>query len=75
MSQRNFKKEDFVKNSEGQYQIEYQTNEIGEGSNLTVEKEKGKDQYEVLQVEIKRFEESIFICWSEPFDGRLIFEK
>ncbi len=75
MAQRNFRKEDFVKNTEEQYQIEYKMNDIGEGSNVTVEKKNQNGEFEVVQAEINRFEDSIFIRWSEPFDGRLIFEK
>jgi len=74
MSQKNFKKEDFI-NTDDQYQIEYKKEEIGEGSNLIVERIYEKGSYEVVQAEIKRLEESIFICWSEPFDGRIIFNQ
>lgn len=74
MSQREFTKEDFVLATDGRYQIEYQKGEIGEGVNLVVEKSDSGGEYEVLQVEIKRFEDRIFIIWSEPFNGRLIFE-
>lgn len=75
MAQKLFTKEDFVKNDEKQYQIEYNVQEIGEGSNLTVEKKNENGEYEVVQTEINRYDDRIFIVWSEPFDGRLIFEK
>jgi uncharacterized protein YecA (UPF0149 family) len=74
MSSRNFKKEEFVKDNE-QYQLEFKIQEIGEGSNLTIEKQKENGEYEVVQAEIKRFNDSIFITWSQPFNGRIIFEK
>ncbi|WP_449398551.1 hypothetical protein [Chryseobacterium wanjuense] len=38
-------------------------------------KEKEDGDYEVLSAEIKRHNKSIFICWSEPFDGRVIFDE
>ncbi len=74
MAQKNFRKEDFEDGSFGRYHIEYKKGEIGEGSNLIVEKKDQSDKYEVVQAEIKRQDDSIFIVWSEPFDGRLIFE-
>ncbi|ASK29322.1 glutathione synthase [Chryseobacterium sp. T16E-39] len=74
MSQRNFKKEDFVKNNDGKYELTYQVSDIGEGSNLTIERKNDKGEFEIVQAEINRFEDNIFILWSEPFDGRLIFE-
>jgi hypothetical protein len=74
MAQKNFKKEDFV-NTDDQYQIEYKKEEIGQGSDLTVERIDETGSYEVIQAEIKRFNDRIFICWSEPFDGRIIFNQ
>ncbi|MBL1221000.1 glutathione synthase [Chryseobacterium sp. L7] len=75
MLQKNFTKAEFVLNSENQYQLEYTIEEIGQGSNLTVEKKKDDGEFETLQVMITRLNDHIFIKWSEPFDGRLIFEK
>lgn len=74
MAQKNFKKKDFI-NTDDQYQIEYKKEEIGQGSDLTVERIDEKGEYEVVQAEIKRLDNSIFICWSEPFDGRIIFNQ
>ena len=74
MAQKNFKKEDFV-NTDDQYQIEYKKEEIGQGSDLTVERIDQTGSYEVIQAEIKRLNDSIFICWSEPFVGRIIFNQ
>ncbi|KMQ68545.1 glutathione synthase [Chryseobacterium sp. FH2] len=75
MSSKDFKKEEFVRNNEGQYQLEFKTLEIGQGSNLTVERKNETGEYETIQAEIKRNNDSIFINWSEPFDGRIIFEN
>jgi len=75
MAQKFFSKEDFVKNTQEQYQVEYTSQEIGEGSNLTVEKKNENGEYEVVQAQIHRHDFQIFIVWSEPFEGRLIFEK
>lgn len=70
-----FKKEDFVKSDFGEYQVEYTKSEVGNGSNLIVEILNENGKYDVVQVPIRRHEENIFICFSEPTDGRLIFEK
>lgn len=75
MAHRNFKKEDFVQDESGQYKIEFQKGNIGEGSDLIVERQKEDGEYETLQAEIKRHEENIFVFWSEPFDGRVIFDE
>lgn len=75
MLQKNFTKAEFVLNNENQYQLEYTIEEIGQGSNLTVEKKKDDGEFETLQVMITRLNDRIFIKWSEPFNGRLIFEK
>ncbi|MDR2237705.1 MAG: glutathione synthase [Chryseobacterium sp.] len=73
MAHRNFKKEDFVKD-QNEYQLVFTINEIGEGVNLIVERKNENGEYEVVQAQIKRLNESIFVCWSEPFDGRVIYE-
>lgn len=70
-----FKKEDFVENESGEFLVEYKIQEIGQGSNLTVEEMNSSGEYEVVQVPIRRQNESMFICFSHPADGRLIFEK
>ncbi|MDC8104011.1 glutathione synthase [Chryseobacterium sp. B21-037] len=75
MAHRNLHKEDFVPTDDGRYQVEYKKIEIGEGSNLTVEKRNEDGSYEVIQAMIRRLNDRIFISWSEPFEGRLIFEK
>ncbi|WP_029292573.1 hypothetical protein [Chryseobacterium hispalense] len=76
MAYKNFRKEDFVKDeASGQYQVEFRKGDIGEGSDLIVERQKEDDEYENLQAQIRRHNEGIFVCWSEPFDGRLIFQE
>lgn len=75
MSQKQFKKTDFAQNHEKQYQIEFKVNEIGEGSNLTVERLNEKGEYEIIQAPIRRLNESIFVVWDHPFDGRIIFDE
>ena len=75
MLNRNFTKAEFVLNDENQYQLEFTIQEIGQGSNLTVERKKENGEYETIQAMITRLNDQIFIKWSEPFDGRLIFEK
>ncbi|MCX8526429.1 glutathione synthase [Chryseobacterium formosus] len=69
-----FKKDDFVKDDFDEFHIEYKTSEIGNGSNLIIEILQD-GLYDVVQVPIRRSNDSIFICFSEPLDGRLIFEK
>lgn len=76
MAHRNFIKSDFIiDESSNLYQVEFRKRNIGEGSNLIVERETGDGSYETIQTQIKRHNDSIFICWSEPFNGRLIFEE
>jgi hypothetical protein len=75
MAHQNFKKEDFVQDPSGDYRVEFSEGNIGEGSDLIVERKKEDGDYEVLSAEIKRHNKSIFICWSEPFDGRVIFDE
>lgn len=75
MLNKNFTKADFVLNSENQYQLEFTIDEIGQGSNLTIERKKENGEFETVQANISRLNDRIFIKWSEPFDGRLIFES
>lgn len=76
MAHKNFRKEDFVKD-EGTdlYQVEFRKGNIGEGADLIVERQKEDGEYENLQAEIRRHNDRIFICWSEPFNGRVIFDE
>lgn len=75
MSQKKFTKNDFIKNNEKQYQIEFKTAEIGEGINLIVQKLDEKGEYEMVQALIRRLNDSIFVTWDHPFDGRIIFDE
>lgn len=70
-----FKKEDCVKGDFDEFHVEYKMSEIGNGSNLLVEILHKDGIYNMVQVPIRRSDNSIFICFSEPTDGRLIFEK
>ncbi|AZA50116.1 glutathione synthase [Chryseobacterium carnipullorum] len=75
MSSKNFTKTQFVLNNDNQYQLEYSIEEIGQGSNLTIERKKEDGAFETVQAMITRLNDRVFIQWSEPFDGRLIFEN
>ncbi|AZB23299.1 MULTISPECIES: glutathione synthase [Chryseobacterium] len=74
MSQKQFKKIDFVQNNEEQYQIEFKISEIGEGINLIVQRLNENGEYEMIQAPIRRLNDRVFVVWDHPFDGRLIFE-
>jgi len=74
MSHRNFRKEDFIE-VDGEYRVEYKLGNVGLGANMIVERINENGEYEVILAEIKRFKDSLYVCWSEPFDGRIIFEK
>lgn len=73
MAHKDFTKEDFIKTEDGNYQLEYLKSEIGEGSNLIVEQKNEDGSYTVIQIPIKRHNESIFIAIQQPVDGRIIF--
>lgn len=75
MLSKNFTKTQFVLNNDNQYQLEYSIEEIGQGSNLTIERKKEDGAFETVQAMITRLNDRVFIQWSEPFDGRLIFEN
>jgi len=74
MAHKEFTKEDFVKTDDGNYQLEYSKSEIGEGSNLIVEEKTADGTYSVIQIPIKRHNESIFIVVDQPIEGRLILD-
>lgn len=74
MSQKQFKKIDFVQNNKEQYQIEFKISEIGEGINLIVQRLNENGEYEMIQAPIRRLNDRVFVVWDHPFDGRLIFE-
>lgn len=69
-----FKREDFIKNEGGRYQLEYLKSEIGEGSNLIIEKKDADGMFSVIQLPIKRHNEIIYIEIDQPIDGRLILD-
>ncbi|KAA2224578.1 glutathione synthase [Chryseobacterium sediminis] len=74
MAQRIFNKEDFTKSNEKEYQLEYDINEIGKGSDLIVERLTEKGDYEIVQAPLRRLNDKIFIIWDTPFDGRILFD-
>nr|WP_314497895.1 glutathione synthase [uncultured Chryseobacterium sp.] len=74
MAHKDFTKEDFVKTEEGNYQLEYSKSEIGEGSNIIIEEKSSDGTYSVIQIPIKRHNESIFIVTDHPIEGRLILD-
>ncbi|ROI00004.1 glutathione synthase [Chryseobacterium daecheongense] len=74
MAPRNFKKEEFVKDGD-RYKVEFKIKEIGEGVDLIVERRRDDGEYELIQAEISRMNDSIFIFWSEPIDGRVVSDE
>ncbi|GAB0157371.1 hypothetical protein CHRYSEOSP005_26440 [Chryseobacterium sp. Alg-005] len=76
MAQRNFKKEEFVKgNNNDRYRIEFKMDEIGEGVDLVIEKRNDDGEFEIIQPEISRMDNRIFIFWSEPINGRIVSDE
>ncbi len=63
MSQKQFKKIDFVQNNEEQYQIEFKISEIGEGINLIVQRLNENGEYEMIQAPIRRLNDRVFVVW------------
>jgi len=74
MAQIIFSKEDFTKSNEKEYQLEYNVNEIGEGSDLIVERLTEKGDYETIQAPLRRLNDKVFIIWDSPFNGRILFD-
>ncbi|WP_426481729.1 glutathione synthase [Chryseobacterium sp. R2ACT005] len=74
MAQIIFSKEDFTKSNEKEYQLEYNVNEIGKGSDLIVERLTEKGDYEIIQAPLQKSNDKIFIIWDIPFDGRILFD-
>ena len=74
MAQRIFSKEDFTKSNEKEYQLEYKTNEIAEGSDLIIERLTEKGDYEVVQAPLRKSNDKVFIIWDTPFEGRILFD-
>ena len=74
MAQIIFSKEDFTKRNEKEYQLEYNVNEIGKGSDLIVERLTEKGDYEIIQAPLQKSNDKIFIIWDTPFDGRILFD-
>ncbi|CAD0221123.1 glutathione synthase [Chryseobacterium sp. D764] len=74
MAQIIFSKEDFTKRNEKEYQLEYNVNEIGKGSDLIVERLTEKGDYEIIQAPLQKSNDKIFIIWDTPFYGRILFD-
>ncbi|CAI8728215.1 glutathione synthase [Chryseobacterium sp. IT-36CA2] len=74
MAQRIFSKKDFTKSNEKEYQLEYKISEIGEGSDLIIERLTEKGDYEIVQAPLRKSNDKIFIIWDTPFDGRILFD-
>ena len=74
MAQIIFSKEDFTKRNEKEYQLEYNVNEIGKGSDLIVERLTEKGDYEIIQAPLQKSNDKIFIIWDTPLDGRTLFD-
>ncbi|WET00371.1 glutathione synthase [Chryseobacterium arthrosphaerae] len=74
MAQKTFSKEDFVQNNEKEYQLGFNVNEVGKGSNLIVERLNEKGEYEVVQSPLRKLNDQIFIIWDSPFNGRILFD-
>ncbi|MDN5395551.1 MAG: glutathione synthase, partial [Chryseobacterium sp.] len=60
MSSKNFTKTQFVLNNDNQYQLEYSIEEIGQGSNLTIERKKEDGAFETVQAMITRLNDRVF---------------
>ncbi|AZA80636.1 glutathione synthase [Chryseobacterium lactis] len=75
MENKIFMKEDFVRNKDNEYELQFKVSEIGEGSNLITERLNEKNEYETVQVQIRRFDDFVFIVWDKPFDGRIFFDN
>ena len=74
MTSRNFSKEDFIKDGE-RYKVEFSKDDIGEGVDLIVERREENGEYSLIQAEIHRENEHIFVVWSEPFNGRVVTDE
>jgi hypothetical protein len=73
MEYRNFKKEEFVRTEDERYRLEFEKSDIGIGTDLVIEKLLHDGQNSAIQAEIVRFKDQIFIYWSTPVDGRIVF--
>jgi hypothetical protein len=74
MADRYFKKEDFVEDR-NMYRVEFKMDDIGEGVDLVIERKNENGEYEVIQADMTRHNESLFLYWSEPFDGRIVSDE
>lgn len=75
MANKIFSKEDFRKDETGIYILEVPKELVGIGANLIIERQTAEGAYEIVQADLHRHNESILIKWSEPFDGRLLYDE
>lgn len=75
MAHKIFRKEDFRKDETGIYILEIPKGSAGIGADLIIERQTGDGEYEIVQADIHRHNDNILIKWSEPFDGRLLFDQ
>ncbi len=75
MAHKIFRKEDFRQDETGIYILEVPKGIVGIGANLIIERQTAGGEYEILQADLHRHNDSILIKWSEPFDGRLLYDE
>jgi hypothetical protein len=75
MAHKIFRKEDFRKDETGIYILEIPKGMAGIGANLIIERQIADGEYEIVQADLHRHNDNILIKWSEPFDGRLLYDK
>lgn len=75
MAHKIFRKEDFRKDETGIYILEVPKGSVGIGADLIIERQIADGEYEIVQADLHRHNDSILIKWSEPFDGRLLFDE
>ncbi|KQM35757.1 hypothetical protein [Chryseobacterium sp. Leaf201] len=75
MAEKSFRKEDFIKGDAEDYKLRYRKDDIGIGSDLTVERINDSGEHEVVLANIHRHDDYVEIFWSEPFNGRLLYDS
>ncbi|WP_159475993.1 glutathione synthase [Chryseobacterium sp. 18068] len=74
MASINFSKQNFVKDGD-RYKLGFKKNDIGEGVDLIVERKEENGTFTLIQAEINRANDNVFVVWSEPFDGRVVTDE
>ncbi|WP_294199181.1 glutathione synthase [uncultured Chryseobacterium sp.] len=75
MVHRIFRKEDFRQDETGIYILEVPKEIVGIGASLIIERQTADGEYEIVQADIHRHNDDVLIKWSEPFDGRLLYDE